>query len=131
MDRQLAGAFGKGAKRYARGPWRQGKPQHGFQLPLTPEQYFKAGVIAVDRACKSRLGKSFDQLPPADADQFLQDLAGGKVSDPELNLASWFNELVYPLFTQACFADPEYSPRVDAARGEQLIRQGRRLLDAA
>jgi gluconate 2-dehydrogenase gamma chain len=41
IDRQLAGSFGKGAKRYLRGPWAQGKPQHGYQLPLTPEQYFK------------------------------------------------------------------------------------------
>jgi hypothetical protein len=32
------------------------KPQHGYQLPLTPEQFFKAGVAAhgchatIDRA---------------------------------------------------------------------------------
>src|SRR5262249_10209104 len=44
IDRQLAGGFGKGERLYMRGPWRQGKPQHGYQLPLTPEQFFKAGV---------------------------------------------------------------------------------------
>src|SRR5213076_3213379 len=42
IDRQLAGEFGKGTKRYMRGPWQAGKPQHGLQLPLTPEQFFKA-----------------------------------------------------------------------------------------
>ncbi len=113
IDRQLAGSFGKGAKRYLRGPWPQGKPQHGYQLPLTPEQYFKAGVAGVSRACVSKFGKLFDQIVPADADGFLRELAGGNVNDPELNLASWFNELVYPLFTQACFADPIYGGNYD------------------
>src|ERR1700676_333573 len=35
IDRQLAGAFGQGEGRYMRGPWQHGKPQLGFQLPLT------------------------------------------------------------------------------------------------
>jgi gluconate 2-dehydrogenase gamma chain len=113
IDRQLAGGFGKGAKRYLRGPWAEGKPQHGYQLPLTPEQYFKRGVSAVSRASERRFGKAFDQLAPADANAFLDDLAAGKVVDPELNLASWFNELVYPLFEQACFADPIYGGNRD------------------
>ena len=109
IDRQLAGEFGKGARRYMRGPWPTGKPQLGYQSPLTPEQLFKMGVAASATACKSRFGKSFDQLSPADADAFLADIASGKVSAPELSLASWFNDLVYPLFVQACFSDPIYS----------------------
>jgi gluconate 2-dehydrogenase gamma chain len=113
MDRQLAGSFGKGAKRYLRGPWAQGKPQHGYQLPLTPEQYFKAGVASVARASQDISGRPFDQLAPAQAHAFLNDLAAGKVIDTELNLASWFNELVYPLFEQACFADPIYGGNHD------------------
>jgi gluconate 2-dehydrogenase gamma chain len=108
IDRQLAGSFGKGARRYMRGPWGTGIPQQGYQLPLTPEQWFKAGVAAAGQACQAKYGKSFDNLTPADADAFLHDLAGGKVKDSELDMASWFNELVYPLFTQACFADPIY-----------------------
>ena len=96
IDRQLTGSFGKGAKRYLRGPWTEGKPQHGYQLPLTPEQYFKSGVTAVSQASERRFGKAFDQLAPADANVFLNDLATGKVVDPELNLASWFNERSIP-----------------------------------
>ena len=56
IDRQLAGDFGRGAKRYSRGPWQQGKPEHGYQLPLTPEQHFKAGVAAANEACVARHG---------------------------------------------------------------------------
>ena len=103
IDRQLAGDFGRGAKRYARGPWQQ-----GYQLPMTPELHFKAGIAAANLACAAKHGKAFDQIAPADANVFLDDLGAGKVSDPRLPLAAWFNELVYPLFTQACFADPIY-----------------------
>ncbi|WP_034296451.1 gluconate 2-dehydrogenase subunit 3 family protein [Herbaspirillum sp. RV1423] len=108
IDRQLSGAYGKGAGRYMNGPWTQGKPQLGLQLPLTPEQFFKAGVEAANRQAEKKFGKTFDQLTPADADAFLAAIADGKIVDDEIPLASWFNELVYPLFTQACYADPLY-----------------------
>jgi gluconate 2-dehydrogenase gamma chain len=113
IDRQLAGDFGRGAKRYSRGPWQQGKPQHGYQLPMTPEQHFKAGIAAADEACVAKYAKPFDQLKPTDANAFLLDLAGAKVIDARLPMASWFNELVYPLFAQACFADPIYGGNHD------------------
>ena len=108
IDRQLAGDFGRGAKRYSHGPWQQGKPQQGYQLPMTPEQHFKAGIEAANKACVAKYGKPFDQVAAADGNAFLNDLAAGKVSDPRLPMDAWFNELMYPLFTQACFADPVY-----------------------
>src|SRR5258706_15313595 len=46
IDRQLAGGFGHGQGRYMRGPWKRGKPQLGLQIPLTPAQFFRAGVAA-------------------------------------------------------------------------------------
>ena len=108
MDRQLAGDFGKGGRMYSHGPWIPGKPQQGYQLPLKPAEFFKAGIAAARGAAQSRFGKSFDQLSAADADAFLVDLAAGKVTDARLSLADWFSQLVYPLFQQACFADPVY-----------------------
>ena len=113
IDRQLAGEFGRGAKRYSRGPWQEGKPQQGLQLPLTPAEHFKAGLAAANAACVAKYGKPFDQISAGDADAFLTDLAGGKIADPRLSLATWFNALVYPLFTQACFADPIYGGNND------------------
>jgi gluconate 2-dehydrogenase gamma chain len=113
MDRQLAGGFGQGERLYAHGPWKKGKPQFGYQLPLTPEQFFKTGVAAANAACKKQFGKNFDALAPTDADAFLAQLASGKVTDPRVPLGSWFNELVYPLFEQACYADPIYGGNHD------------------
>src|SRR5438309_11093214 len=71
IDRQLAGGFGKGERLYMRGPWKKGKPQLGYQLPLTPEQFFKEGVAAADAACVKRSGKTFYQLEPAQQDAYL------------------------------------------------------------
>jgi len=113
IDRQLAGDFGRGAKRYSRGPWQQGKPEHGCQLPLTPEQHFKAGIAAANEACVARYGAPLDQVRAAEAAAFVADLGAGKVVDDRLPMAAWFNELVYPLFTQACFADPIYGGNRD------------------
>jgi gluconate 2-dehydrogenase gamma chain len=112
IDRQLAGGFGKGARLYMRGPWHEGKPELGYQSPLTPEQFFKAGLAAADAACRKRSGKAFSELDASEADLFLHEIADGKVTDERVPLASWFNELVYPLFEQACFADPIYGGNV-------------------
>ena len=112
IDRQLAGSFGQGARRYAAGPFLQGAVQCGPQLPLTPEQYFKAGVAEADRAAQRLHGQLFDALTPQQGDAFLQQLAAGRVAGEQLDLAEWFNSLVYPLFAEACFADPLYGGNV-------------------
>jgi gluconate 2-dehydrogenase gamma chain len=108
IDRQLSGAFGSGDRLYMAGPWRAGKPQQGYQHPLDPRSFFSAGVVAAQRACQASSGKSFQDLAPADRDGFLTAIAAGKVTSDDFALAEWFNELVAPLFEQACFADPIY-----------------------
>ena len=108
IDRQLAGPYGKGDGRYQRGPFRHGKPQLGLQLPLTPEQFCKSCIAVVDAACLRDRGAPFAALPTAEAETVLADIAGGRVADERLSLTSWFNDIVYPLFVEACFADPMY-----------------------
>ena len=78
IDRQLAGGFGKGARLYMRGPWREGKPELGYQLPLTPEQFFKAGLAAADAACRKRNGKAFVNWMSVAPTEFLHEIADGK-----------------------------------------------------
>jgi gluconate 2-dehydrogenase gamma chain len=108
IDRQLAGAYGKGDGRYQLGPFREGKPEFGLQGPLTPEQFCKAGIAAANAACVRDRGKPFDQLAPADADEFLKAVQADHVRNDDISLALWFNEVVYRLFVEACFADPMY-----------------------
>lgn len=108
IDRQLAGSFGQGDRRYRQGPFEPGKPQFGWQFPLTPEQFFKAGVAAANAELKRRGRPALDELPTPEADAYLHELAEGRLSVDGVDLGLWFNELVYPLFTEACFSDPIY-----------------------
>ncbi len=108
IDRQLAGAFGRGDRLYAQGPFRKGKPQHGYQLPLMPEAWYKAGIVALNVYCGRAHGKTFDRLAASDREAALLAVSSGKANTPEFDLAAWFNDLYYPLFTQGAFADPIY-----------------------
>ena len=38
IDQQMAGSFGRAETWYMQGPWKQGTPQQGYQLKLTPAQ---------------------------------------------------------------------------------------------
>ena len=75
IDRQIAGGFGKGERLYFKGPWRTGRPEDGYQLPLTPEQFFKAGLKAADQACTRQHQRRFSEITVAEADAFLTGLA--------------------------------------------------------
>ena len=60
MDRQLAGAWGNGARMYRNGPFFPAKAEYGYQLPLTPREYFAAGIRAAHAWSQKTYGKSFD-----------------------------------------------------------------------
>ncbi|MFO1465965.1 MAG: gluconate 2-dehydrogenase subunit 3 family protein [Steroidobacteraceae bacterium] len=113
FDRQLAGPFGQGKGRYLRGPWNEGPPQMGPQLPLTPAQYFLEGLRAANLESHRLHGKPFDQLDPAQGEAFLHLVESAPPQQGTIPLADWFNSLVYPLFVQACFADPLYGGNHD------------------
>src|SRR5207244_12541254 len=50
IDRALGGAWGKGDRLYMQGPWKQGVPSQGYQLPLTPAQLYRAGIRSEERS---------------------------------------------------------------------------------
>ena len=113
IDRQLAGAWGRGDQLYRQGPWHPGKPQHGYQSPLTPEQHFKAGIAVLRREAQHRTSKAIEQLEAGPLDALLQEIAAGRLDDERYALGAWFNDFLYPLFVQACFADPMYGGNRD------------------
>lgn len=113
IDRQLAGAWGRGDQLYRQGPWHPGKPQHGYQSPLTPEQYFKAGIAELRQAAQQRTSKAIEQLNASEIEALLQELSAGQMDSHRLALGEWFNEFFYPLFVQACFSDPMYGGNRD------------------
>lgn len=61
IDRQLGSAWGGGAKMYRTGPFVRGKPEQGYQLPLTPREYFAAGIAAANAWSHKTCGKDFER----------------------------------------------------------------------
>src|SRR6516162_4304442 len=66
IDRQLGSAWGGGAKMYRSGPFHKGKPEQGYQLALTPREFFTAGIVATDAWTRKTYGKDFDRLAATD-----------------------------------------------------------------
>ena len=80
IDRQLAGAWGNGSRLYRSGPFVPGKPEQGYQLSLTPREFFAAGIKAANQWSRMTYGKEFDRLAPADRDAALKTMDAGKAA---------------------------------------------------
>jgi gluconate 2-dehydrogenase gamma chain len=107
IDRQLAGAFGSGARLYRQGPFLQGKPEHGYQLPLTPREFFAVGIKGVNAWTADAYGQDFANLNEAQRIEAMQALEGGTVELGEISSAGFFGQLL-DLAMQGFFADPIY-----------------------
>jgi gluconate 2-dehydrogenase gamma chain len=107
VDRQLAGAYGSGARLYRQGPFRKGKPEQGYQLALTPREFFAAGVVATNAWSRKTYGKDFDRLAPAQRAVALKELEGGKAALEDFDGKQFFEALLQ-ITMEGFFADPIY-----------------------
>jgi gluconate 2-dehydrogenase gamma chain len=82
IDRALAGAWGKGERLYMQGPWKQGAPSQGYQLPLTSAQLYRAGIEATNAHCRKAYGKSFDRIEDAQRQEVLVGLSTAPIRRP-------------------------------------------------
>jgi gluconate 2-dehydrogenase gamma chain len=119
IDRQLGGAWGKGDRLYMQGPWQQGSPGQGYQLPMTPAQFFRASIAAVNQHCKEANGKEFDRLPTADKQKIMEDLASGKITPGEISGRQFF-DAAYQAVMEGMFADPIYGGNRDKAAWKMI-----------
>jgi gluconate 2-dehydrogenase gamma chain len=120
IDRALTGAWGKGDRLYMQGPWKLGVPSQGYQLPLTPAQLYRAGIIATNAHCRKTYGKPFDRLSAEQREEVLQGLAGAKIKFDSGLPVRPFWATVYQTVMEGMFADPIYGGNKDKA-GWKLI----------
>ena len=106
IDRALAGSWGKGARLYMQGPWKQGHPNQGYQLPLTPAELYRAGIPAANAYCAKTYGKPFDKIDEAQREEFLLAWQAGKVAFEGGPPARVFFGMLYQNVVQGMFADP-------------------------
>lgn len=115
IDRALAGAWGKGDRLYMQGPWRQGTPSQGYQLPLTPAQLYRAGIAATNEHCQKAYGRHFDKLDETQREAVLVALSSGKLELQDGLPSGAFWSTVYQTVIEGLFADPIYGGNRDKA----------------
>jgi gluconate 2-dehydrogenase gamma chain len=106
IDKQLAGAWGAGERLYRSGPWQQGAPTQGYQLPFTPAELFRNALRAVTADFAGR-GTSFAKLAPAEQDTYLKSLETGKQDLGGVPANVFFDSLL-AMTIEGYFSDPVY-----------------------
>jgi gluconate 2-dehydrogenase gamma chain len=114
IDRQLAGAYGNGARLYRDGPFHKAKPELGYQLPLTPREFFRAGIAAANEWSRKAYGKDFDRLPEPAREAALKSMEAGKAEFSGFSSRAFFNALLQ-ITMEGFFADPIYGGNRDTA----------------
>jgi gluconate 2-dehydrogenase gamma chain len=119
IDRQLAGAFGNGARLYMQGPFAEGTPQQGYQFPLLPAELVRVGIADTEAWCQSSRKKSLAGLAPADRAAVMTELETGKASFAAVPAPAFFGMLLQ-LTMEGYFADPAYGGNKDKAVWKML-----------
>lgn len=114
IDRQLAGAYGSGARLYRQGPIPQGKPEQGYQLPLNPREFFRAGIASANEYTRKTWAKDFDRLNEEQRIAALKAMEAGKAEFTGFGSAMFFNALLQ-ITMEGFFADPVYGGNRDMA----------------
>jgi gluconate 2-dehydrogenase gamma chain len=112
--RQLAGAYGTGARLYRQGPFPKGKPEQGYQLSLNPREFFRAGVASANEFTRKAYGKDFDRLNEEQRIAALKTMEEGKAEFKGFGSAMFFNALLQ-ITMEGFFADPIYGGNRDMA----------------
>ena len=113
IDRQLAGAFGNGARLYRHGPFFPAKPEHGYQLALSPREFFRAGIEETNAWAKKTYGKEFDLLTEAQREEALKALESGKADFGGGFTSAFFFDALLTITMEGFFADPIYGGNKD------------------
>jgi gluconate 2-dehydrogenase gamma chain len=114
IDRQLAGAYGMGARLYRQGPFPKAKPELGYQLSLNPREFFRAGIESANAWTRQTYGKDFDRLPEADRVAALKAVEDNKAPFPGFSSRMFFDALLQ-MTMEGFFADPIYGGNRDMA----------------
>jgi gluconate 2-dehydrogenase gamma chain len=123
IDRQLASAWGGGAKMYRAGPYIKGKPEQGYQLPLTPAEVITSGIAAANVWSRKTYNMDFDRLDPAKRIEALKAMDEGKADFGGVSSKAFFARLL-TLTMEGFFTDPIYGGNRNMASWRMLQYPG-------
>jgi gluconate 2-dehydrogenase gamma chain len=118
IDGQLAGSWGQGHRLYLNGPFFQPQTSgHGWQIPMTPADVYRAFLPGFDVYCKSVFGNPYPSLPAARQTQALTDMQTGAASIQIGGSTAFTSADFFSLFRQnvleGMLADPAYGGNRD------------------
>lgn len=119
IDRQMAGSYGKGDRLYVEGPFGEGTPQQGYQLPLTPSELIRIGIADVNDHTKKKYKKTFDLLSAEERAAVVTELDGRKIELANVPTETFFG-LLLGLTTEGYFADPMYGGNANKAAWKMI-----------
>ena len=119
MDRQLGGAFGRGARLYMQGPFAEGTPQQGYQLPLAPADLIRIGIADVDAYAMATRKKGLRDLDATTRAAVLTEVEQGKAQLAHVPGPVWFNQFL-ALTMEGYFGDPIYGGNKDKAAWKMI-----------
>jgi len=119
IDRQLASAWGGGAKMYRSGPFTKGKPEQGYQLALTPAEFFTTGIAAANAWSRKTYGHDFDRLDAAKRIEALKAMEEGNAAFENFSSRAFFARLL-TLTMEGFFGDPIYGGNRNKASWRML-----------
>jgi gluconate 2-dehydrogenase gamma chain len=114
IDCELAGPYGEGARLYRDGPVVKGKPEQGYQLDLTPREFFRQGIAAADAWMVAKFGALFAALDEAQRQAALTEIDSGKAQFENFEASAFFEALLQ-IAMEGFFADPYYGGNRDMA----------------
>jgi gluconate 2-dehydrogenase gamma chain len=97
----------------------KGLPEQGYQLSLTPHQFFVSGVAAANDWCVKTYGKTFDRLDQPKRDEALKTMEEGKAEFDGFNSRQFFQQLL-TINMEGFFADPIYGGNRNKASWRML-----------
>jgi gluconate 2-dehydrogenase gamma chain len=118
IDGQLAGGWGQGHRFYLNGPFFTAADSgHGWQVPLTPSEVYRAFLPGYDQYLRTTYGKPYVDLDAATQTQALNDLRSGKAVIPLAGSTAFTSADFFNLFRQnvleGLLADPLYGGNRD------------------
>jgi gluconate 2-dehydrogenase gamma chain len=118
IDGQLSGSWGQGHRFYLNGPFFTPTDSgHGWQIPLTPSEVYRAFLPAFDQYVRAAYGAPYPSLPADKQQLAIEDLRLGKAAIPLGGSTAFASSDFFALFRQnvleGMLADPAYGGNKD------------------
>ena len=111
IDKQLGGAWGAGERLYRSGPWQPGTPSQGYQLPLTPAEFFRTAIAAINKELAVKQ-TPFASMTAQEQDAYLRELETGDRELGGIPAKEFFAQL-WESTLEGFFGDPVYGGNRD------------------